>query len=314
MIYDLHERIDGERGGFADVYRATQRETGREVALKMLREHNNADARHRFAQEVKIAKGLNHPGLMAILDANLDAERPFYVMPLMKGGCLTAWAGSLAHSLTRRLTHEFAVALDHMHQRNTLHRDIKPDNILLDAAGRCKIGDFGLGNAPHCTVRLTAGTAGTYGYMAPELGRGGQPSKASDVYSLGATVFHLLTGVHPRDAKTLDPWAYRRDVPAELRNLVLQMCHPAPSKRPAAATVIIWTADSAPAAAKPPIPVPGPIRVAVPAAAAAKPAATSAAAAKSASGDGWLIAAGIAGLAVLIGGVAAAAATPRRRR
>ena len=235
--YRLLEQIGG--GGFADVWRAVREDTGQEFAIKMLREFQNADARHRFEREVRMIQGLQHPRVIRLFEANTQTERPFYVMPLMKGGALTRWAGRLPFQTLRSILTELADCLAYLHEQGGFHRDIKPDNLLVDEAGQFAIGDFGLGNNPHYTMMFTAHAAGTWGYVAPELTLpGAQATQAADIYSLGATLFHLLTGVHPKDRSLLDPWAIRRDVPTELRNLVLQMVQLDPRCRPTARRVL----------------------------------------------------------------------------
>jgi serine/threonine protein kinase len=236
---DFKNRIDGNRGGFGEVWRAVRRDTGDEVAVKVLRDASDLDARRRFEREVRMLLQLEHPGIMKLLGYRLDIERPFYVMPLMKGGCLTSWAGKLEHGLVRGLLRKFADALHHIHQRGGIHRDFKPDNVLVDSRGNAALADFGLGNDPRCTVSLTAHAAGTPGYWAPELHEhSGMATSASDIYSLGASIFQLLTGVHPAQATSLDPWAYNREVPEDLRNLVLRMVQRNPLRRPRAAEIM----------------------------------------------------------------------------
>ena len=235
--YQLLEKIGG--GGFADIWRAVREDTMEEVAIKMLRDYHNRDARHRFQREVRMLKGLRHRRVIRMIEANVEAEQPFYVMPLMKGGALTRWAGHLDSQILRGILIELADFLAYLHEQGGFHRDIKPDNLLVDATGQFAVGDFGLGNNPYYTVMFTANAAGTWGYIAPELTRqGAQATAAADIYSLGASLFHLLTGVHPAQHSSLDPWLLRRDIPADLRNLVLQMVQPDPAHRPTAKWIL----------------------------------------------------------------------------
>jgi serine/threonine protein kinase len=235
--YLLQEQIGG--GGFADVWRAIRSDTRAEVAIKLLRDYRNADARHRFEREVRLLQALRHRRIITLIEANLTAERPFYVMPLMKGGALTAWAGRLPHENVRVILRELADALAHLHEKGGFHRDIKPDNVLVDSAGQFAVGDFGLGNNPKYTFMFTQHAVGTWGYMAPELLEAGAKATAlADIFSLGATIFHLLTGMHPANVASLDPWSVRRDIPADLRNLVVQMVQRDPRSRPNARRLI----------------------------------------------------------------------------
>lgn len=283
--YQLLELIGG--GGFADVWRAMRQDTGEEVAIKMLRDHDNHEARHRFAREVRMLQGLRHRRVIRMIEANIAAEKPFYVMPLMKGGALTRWAGNLAPQVLRGILTELADFLAYLHEQGGFHRDIKPDNLLVDAAGQFAVGDFGLGNNPRYTVMFTAHAAGTWGYVAPELTMpGGQATAAADIYSLGASLFHLLTGVHPAQHPSLDPWSLRRDIPADLRNLVLQMVQRDPNQRPTAK----WILQVLNPPKQQPRPQP----------AASKPSSSS-------SGGFWKALVGVGGIAAVVALIAAAA-------
>ena len=237
VTYHLQEKVGD--GGFADVYRAIHSETKAIVAVKILRDYMNPEARKRFEREVRLLEGLRHERIMPLLAYNLTAQQPFYVMPLMTGGVLTRWAGGLSTDSLRAILCELASVLAFVHQQGGLHRDIKPDNLLVDSAGRVAVGDFGLGNNPRYTVIFTQHAAGTPGYAAPELMTGGFASQASDIYSLGATIFHLLTGIHPMLAGSLDPWTVRPDFPADLRSLILMMVHHDPRYRPTADALLV---------------------------------------------------------------------------
>jgi serine/threonine protein kinase len=254
--YKLQERIDGGRGGFGEVYRAVRVSDGLEVAIKMLREAANASARAAFRREVELLRQFRHPHIVALLDSNLEAARPFYVMPLMRGGCLTPWAGRLPESNVRTAFAEIVDGVVHMHACGALHRDLKLDNVFVSASGHCAVGDLGLGNRPGCTMILTVAAIGTPGYMAPEIRAGSaRASKTSDIYSLGALLFHLITGVHPNDATTLDPREYRTNIAADLRSLVLEMTNLEPTGRPTAGIVLsrlrAWRPTNSPRAPQP---------------------------------------------------------------
>lgn len=236
--YDLYESIGG--GGFADVYRAVLRGTTRQFALKLLRDFRNPDARHRFAREVRMLRGLKHERVVKLIDANTNAEQPFYVMPLMSGGAMTAWAGRLPFTNVRVVLAQVLDFLVYLHAQGGLHRDIKPDNLLVDAKGNLAVGDFGLGNNPRYTVLMTAHAAGTWGYVAPELSEpNARATSAADIYSLGATMFHLVTGMHPKDATTLDPLWVRPDIPPDIRSWILAMVRPDPRQRPTASQLLV---------------------------------------------------------------------------
>jgi serine/threonine protein kinase len=179
---------------------------------------------------------IRHNRIMAIIEHNLSCDEPWYAMPLMRGGTLTQYCGGLDPATLHRVLSEIAAAIDHLHARNTIHRDIKPDNVLIDEQGQLAVGDFGLGNDPRYTVAFTMSAMGTPDYAAPEIMKGGEASKASDVFSLGATFFHLATGHVPNQRR--DPRLVRRDVPEYLATLVHWMLHPTPTSRPTAGQVI----------------------------------------------------------------------------
>lgn len=252
-IYDMLEVIG--TGGFADVWRVVLRGTDEVYALKLLRDYRDPDARRRFEREVRMIEGLRHPRVIRLVEANLTTERPFYVMPLMRGGSLTKMAGQLPAASVRMVLVQLLDFLAYLHGQGGLHRDIKPDNLLVDEQGNFAVGDFGLGNNPRFTVMMTAHAFGTYGYAAPELSKpGAKATSAADIYSLGATIFHLLTGIHPKDASTLDPWMAGAHVQADVRALVVQMVHPDPARRPSAREVLNRLAPPKPQAAPKPSP------------------------------------------------------------
>lgn len=119
-----------------------------------------------------------------------------------------------------------------MHQQNVIHGDIKPDNLMVTGDGNLQVGDP-LGNGAGCTVMYNQNSGGTPGYWAPEIAGGAGPmSKAGDVFSIGATLYHLATGIPPRDGMNLDPWAASAHVPACIRNLILAATRSNPGKRP----------------------------------------------------------------------------------
>lgn len=258
LPYRLQDKIS--EGGFGDVFLAEQIGSGRTVAVKVLRDYRNADALRHFRREVEVLHSLGINGIIELLDYNLNVQPPFFIMPYMSGGTLSKWAGKLALpnfvSIARWLTN----LVLQLHSKNQVHRDIKPDNILVDGAGELRIADFGLGNDPRFTMVFTGHGAGTRGYAAPEVAVYGQiPTRASDIYSLGATLFHLLTGIHPSKAASFDLWNHSRAVPKELRDAVLEMLRPVPEQRPSAQQLLfrlagLNLAEQAPSPPPPPPP------------------------------------------------------------
>jgi serine/threonine-protein kinase len=221
-------------GGFGEVWEAL-RSDGVKVAIKYLHAGSDADAKNRFRKEVVQLQEYEHPNVVKILDSDLSATPPYFVMKLMPGGSLTKLAGRLGTREIRRVLCSVVDVLRMIHSTGGMHRDIKPDNILIDGDGALAVGDFGLGNNPQFTMMFTAHACGTYGYVAPELAMNGTASAASDVYSLGATIFHLITGVKPESMPPLDPKAVGVEATAELRDLVVRMTHLDANRRPTSA-------------------------------------------------------------------------------
>jgi serine/threonine protein kinase len=239
--YELKKCL-GE-GSYGAVYHALRQRDGKEVALKMLLEPLVPDFRRRFEREVKLLHEYQHPGVMRVLDANLDAAQPYYVMPLYRNGTLQEQIGKLAPEEFLNIFEGLVEVLTHLEARGAFHRDIKPLNILIDDDGKPVLCDFGMGNDPALTDHFTRGECGTTGYMAPELSRfrnGATPQ--CDVYSLGATAFELLTGTHPGDAK--DFRQHLEPFPAEIRDQILAMLDPEPSRRPKARDLWKWLKET----------------------------------------------------------------------
>ena len=193
-------------GGMATVYLARDKRLPRQVAIKVLDPGKvGGVARQRFVREVEFASRLTHPHIVPIFATGEVDGLLYYVMPHITG--LTVRdrlreEGALPLPDVLRITTEVGDALHYAHQRGVVHRDVKPDNILL-SNGHALIGDFGIALAPATPRddRLTAeGRAiGTPGYMSPEQARGFDTDPRSDLYSLGVVTFEMLTGRHPFD-------------------------------------------------------------------------------------------------------------------
>jgi len=188
-------------GGMAEVWKAWDRSLGRWVAVKYLR----PDVGHptqRIEREGRMAGGLSHPGIITIFERGICNERPYLVMPYVEG---RPPKGPLPPRDAARLAYEVAQALVHAHGMGVIHRDIKPANILVDAGGRVVVTDFGLAIPGGSGVSLWA-MSGTPEYASPEQVRGEVLDARTDIYSLGATLYHLLTGRPPylgRDAEEI---------------------------------------------------------------------------------------------------------------
>ncbi|MBL8841852.1 MAG: serine/threonine protein kinase [Planctomycetes bacterium] len=196
------------RGGMGTVWRARDVEKGGEVALKVLHPALQArpDFLSRFSREARAAAGLSHPNIVRVLDAGLDGGTPWIAMELVEGEDLLAAAqrGSLGPHNFLAVAEQATRGLLAAAEMGITHRDIKPGNLLLRPDGSVKVADFGLAKAVDSDSRLTVTgeILGTPHYMAPEQGRGERVDHRADLYSLGATFYHVLGGCPPHEADT----------------------------------------------------------------------------------------------------------------
>nr|WP_233510641.1 serine/threonine-protein kinase [Actinomadura craniellae] len=198
--YQVQEML-GE-GGFATVYRARQISLDRDVAVKVLDRRLGERDLRRFRREVDAAVRLSgHPGVVAVHDrGTLDDGRPFLVMELCPGGSLADRLhrdGPLPPGTVRRFGVQIADAVAAAHELGVLHRDIKPANLLLSRFGLVALADFGIAVLADPGQDHSVTLSMTPAYAAPEMFKGADPSPASDVYSLGATLYALLAGRAP---------------------------------------------------------------------------------------------------------------------
>lgn len=212
--YELIEEI--ARGGMGVVYRARQISLNRPVALKMILDayHASTTILTRFQIEAEAAAQLNHPNIVPVYETGVHKAKRFLSMKLVDGGTLAQRLEEFTleerspagrQNKIASLLATVAGAVHHAHQRGVLHRDLKPANILLDSEGRPHVADFGLAKLAEDQTGLTqeGSFLGTPAYMAPEMTSTNQEvTTAADIYSLGAILYHLLTGRPPFQGAT----------------------------------------------------------------------------------------------------------------
>ena len=192
-------------GGMAVVYLAHDEELHRRVAIKVLAEHLAGDDsfRARFLQESKLAGRLSHPNVVQVYDAGETEGSPYIVMEYVPGDTI-AQRGKLSSRDAVPLALQACAGLQHAHAAGLVHRDVKPANLLVRKDDVLKIADFGIARAAELTRLTQHGTVlGTAAYLSPEQAAGEEVTAATDIYSLGAVVYELLTGRSPYEFESL---------------------------------------------------------------------------------------------------------------
>lgn len=256
-------------GGMGVVYRAERIGLGRAVAIKFLRSHvvHDAASRARFEAEARAASRLSHPNCVAVFDCGLDGDVPFLVMELVVGRTLRQIldAGPIAIPRALDLVRQILAGLEHAHAHGVIHRDIKPDNILVWTDGvreHAQIADFGLAKISEGDqLALSHGVlVGTPNYMSPEQTLGLRADARSDIYAVGVVMFELLAQQKPfRAAKMFDTLRMHREapvpafaevapdrtIPAAIERLVRRALAKNPTLRPASAAAFTSALDLA---------------------------------------------------------------------
>ena len=201
--YRLIEQIG--IGGMAIVYRAYDQRTGRDVAVKVLRPEFNQDAEFvgRFQREAEAASKMTHHNIVNLLDVGMDGDNRYLIMEYVQGKTLKQVIqekGRISPQIAVQITIRILSALQHAHQNGIIHRDIKPQNILVHADGHIKVSDFGIARIANSST-LTRGdnVMGSVHYFSPEQASGHAADVTSDIYSVGVVLYEMLTGRVPFD-------------------------------------------------------------------------------------------------------------------
>lgn len=204
--YELIEKIGG--GGMAHVYKAKCRLLNRFVAVKILRSEftNDDEFVKRFRIEAQSAASLSHPNIVSIYDVGHEDDIHYIIMEYIDGITLKEYISSkgvLDWKEAVNITIQICSAIDHAHRNRIIHRDIKPHNILLTNDGIAKVTDFGIARAvSSSTITMVGSTIGSVHYFSPEQARGGFTDEKSDLYSLGISLYEMVTGRVPFDGET----------------------------------------------------------------------------------------------------------------
>ena len=253
--YEILEKIGS--GGMSEVYKAKCHKLNRLVAIKVLKSEFTSDATFvsKFKMEAQAAAGLSHPNIVNIYDVVDEGDIHFIVMELVEGITLKSYITKKGHLDVKEaigIAIQVASGIEAAHEQHIIHRDIKPQNMLISMDGKVKVADFGIARAVSSQTMNAATVVGSVHYISPEQARGGYSDERSDLYSLGITMFEMVTGHVPFEGDNTvtvalahledpmpDPRTLNPEVSPSLARIILKCTEKRPERRyPNAAAVI----------------------------------------------------------------------------
>jgi len=244
--YEILEKIG--TGGMSDVYKAKCHKLNRFVAIKVLKQEfsENANFVSRFSTEAQAAACLIHPNIVTVYDVGEENGIYYIVMELVEGVTLKKYIEKKARLSVKEaisITIQVAMGIEAAHNKHIIHRDIKPQNIIISKEGKVKVTDFGIAKAATSNT-ITSNVMGSVHYTSPEQARGGYSDEKSDIYSMGITMFEMLTGRVPFNGDTTvaiaikhiqeempSPRAFVTEIPISVEKIVFKCCQKSPARR-----------------------------------------------------------------------------------
>ncbi len=244
--YEILEKIG--TGGMSDVYKAKCHKLNRYVAIKVLKQEfsENANFVSKFRIEAQAAAGLMHPNIVNVYDVGEENGIYYIVMELVEGITLKKYIekkARLSYKEAVSIAIQVSMGIEAAHRNHIIHRDIKPQNIIISKEGKVKVTDFGIAKAATSNT-ITSNVMGSVHYASPEQARGGYSDEKSDIYSLGITLFEMLTGRVPFNGETTvaiaikhiqeempSPREYVPEIPFSVEQIVLKCCQKSPDRR-----------------------------------------------------------------------------------
>lgn len=244
--YEILEKIG--TGGMSDVYKAKDHKLNRFVAVKVLKQEfsENANFVSKFRIEAQAAAGLMHPNIVNVYDVGEEGENHYIVMELVDGITLKKYIEKKARLSVKEavsIAIQVSMGIEAAHNNHIIHRDIKPQNIIISKEGKVKVTDFGIAKAATSNT-ITSNVMGSVHYTSPEQARGGYSDEKSDIYSLGITMFEMLTGRVPFNGETTvaiaikhiqeefpSPREYVSEIPVCVEQIVFKCCQKSPDRR-----------------------------------------------------------------------------------